>query len=113
MQCRRNLHAATPSLSGQTVVEHAARWHPIFGFSTEDVVHVLCNPGKPGHLIQACNLMPGNVRQHESSDIWYDSLVMPVRMLMMEKEMAEFVKRLKSRLSSCLYPVRGWTHHHD
>lgn len=39
--------------------------------------------------------------------------MMPVRMLMMEKEMAELVKRLKSRLSSCLYPARGWTHQQD
>ena len=54
--------------------------------------------------------MPADVSQRESSDIWFDSLVMPVRMLIMEKEMAELVKRLKSRLSSCLYPVRGWTH---
>ena len=30
------------------------------------------------------------------------SLVMPVRILMIEKEMAELVKRLKSRFSSCL-----------
>ena len=33
--------------------------------------------------------------------------VTPVRMLMMEKEMAPFVKRLKSRFNSCLYPVQG------
>lgn len=33
---------------------------------------------------------------------WKYLLVMPVRMLMMEKEIAELVKRLKSRFSSCL-----------
>ena len=32
--------------------------------------------------------------------------VTPVRMLMMENEMAPLVKRLKSRFSSCLYPVQ-------
>ncbi len=43
---------------------------------------------------------------HSPSSMWNDSLVIPVRILMMEKEIAELVNRLKSRLSSCLYPVR-------
>ena len=47
---------------------------------------------------------------HSPSSIWNDSLVIPVRILMMEKEIAELVNRLKSRLSSCLYPVREWIH---
>ena len=41
------------------------------------------------------------------------SLVIPVRMLMMEKEMAELVNRLKSRLNSCLYPAKQAKHQHD
>ena len=38
------------------------------------------------------------------------SLVIPVRMLMIEKEMAELVNRLKSRLNSCLYPAKQGKH---
>ena len=32
---------------------------------------------------------------------------------MMEKEMAELVNRLKSRLNSCLYPAKQAKHQHD
>ena len=41
------------------------------------------------------------------------SLVIPVRMLMMEKEMAELVNMLKSRLNSCLYPAKQAKHQHN